>query len=205
MVSKDKGGDDWFRKVLAVMIVVAAAVMTGLLTLLPVAAQEKELSATRSFDAATVAPGGEVEVTVAVANYGGFGEVTETLPAGFAYVSSPKSDQVEATGQTVRLTLQGDTSIAYTVTASDTAGLHAFSGTLRDSDRNNHDVGGATGVTVAAAPTGPVPSATRSFDAATVAPGGGSGSDHRRRQLRGVRRSHRDAARGVRLRVQPRE
>ena len=160
------------QKVLAVMIVVAAAVTTGLLTLLPVAAQEQGPSATRSFDAATVAPGGEVEVTIAVANYGGFGEVTETLPAGFAYVSSPKSDQVEATGQTVSLTLQGDTSIAYTVTASDTAGLHAFSGTLRDSDRNNHDVGGASSVAVAAAPTGPVPSATRSFDAATVAPGG---------------------------------
>ena len=75
-------------------------------------------------------------------DYGGFGsEVTETLPAGFAYSgSSPKSDQVEATGQTVRLTLQGDTSIAYTVTASDHGGpprlLRHWCGT---SDRNNHD------------------------------------------------------------------
>ena len=88
MVSKDKGGDDLFRKVLAVMIVVAAAVTTGLLTLLPVAAQEQGPSATRSFDPATVGPGGEVEVTIVVANYGGIGRVTETLPAGFAYVSS---------------------------------------------------------------------------------------------------------------------
>ena len=31
---------------------------------------------------------GRVTVTIQVSNYGGIGRVTETLPAGFAYVSS---------------------------------------------------------------------------------------------------------------------
>ena len=127
-------------------------------------------SATRSFDKASVAPGGRVTVTIQVANYGGIGRVTETLPAGFAYVSSTHdSAGVNVDGQEVRFTLQGDSSVAYTVTASRTAGSHSFSGMLRDSDRANHTVGGATGVTVTA-PAGP--SATRSFDPASVAPGG---------------------------------
>ena len=44
-------------------------------------------SATRSFDKASVAPGGRVTVTIQVSSYyGGIGRVTETLPAGFAYV-----------------------------------------------------------------------------------------------------------------------
>ena len=129
-------------------------------------------SATRSFDKAlNVAPGGRVTVTIQVSNYGGIGRVTETLPAGFAYLSSTHdSAGVSVNGREVRFTLQGDSSVAYTVTASRTAGSHSFSGMLRDSDRANHTVGGATGVTVTA-PAGP--SATRSFDKAlNVAPGG---------------------------------
>ena len=117
-------------------------------------------SATRSFDKASVAPGGRVTVTIQVANYGGIGRVTETLPAGFAYVSSTHdSAGVSVNGQEVRFTLQGDSSVAYTVTASGTAGSHSFSGMLRDSDRANHPVGGATGVTVRT-PSTPTPPPT---------------------------------------------
>ena len=124
-------------------------------------------SATRSFDKASVAPGGTVTVTIHLANYGGIGRVTETLPAGFVYVSSAHdSAGVRVNGQEVRFTLQGDASVAYTVTASRTAGPHTFSGMLRDSDTNDHTVGGVDTVTVEA------PSATRSFDKASVAPGG---------------------------------
>ena len=124
-------------------------------------------SATRSFNPASVAPGGTVTVTIHVANYGGIGRVTETLPAGFAYLSSTHdSAGVNVNGQEVRFTLQGDSSVAYTVTASRTAGSHTFSGMLRDSDTNDHTVGGVDTVTVEA------PSATRSFDKASVAPGG---------------------------------
>ena len=107
-------------------------------------------SATRSFSPATVAPGGRVTVTITVANYGLGGGVTETLPAGFSYVSSSlDSGQVNVTGQQVRFTfLAGGTPFTYTVTASSVEGPHAFSGTLRDSERNDHTVGGASTVTV---------------------------------------------------------
>ena len=45
-------------------------------------------SATRSFNPATVDPGGTVTVTIQAADYGQAGGVTETLPTGFSYVSS---------------------------------------------------------------------------------------------------------------------
>ena len=88
-------------------------------------------------------------VTINAASYGVGGAVTETLPEGFTYVSSSLPDsQVSVTGQQVRFTLQGDTSFTYTVTAPSVAGSYAFSGTLRDDEGNDHDVGGDATVTV---------------------------------------------------------
>ena len=152
------------------------AITAGLLTMLGlslVAAQQGP-SASRSFDTVSVAPGGQVVVTIAATGYGSLGGVTETLPAGFSYVSSSLTDEGEVTevdAQTVRFTLQGeDKSFTYTVTASDTAGDYDFSGKLRDADRDDHDVVGAVSVTVEAA-VGEA-SATRSFDTVSVAPGG---------------------------------
>ena len=58
------------------------------------------------------------------------------------------------------------------MTASDTPGSYTFSGTLRDADRADHTVGGADRVTVNTPPAGPTPSASRSFDSASVDPGG---------------------------------
>ena len=70
-----------------------------------------------------MAPGGQVVVTIAAADYGQAGGVTETLPAGFVYVSSSLGDaQVQVTGQEVRFTLQGDASFTYTVKASSDGG-----------------------------------------------------------------------------------
>ena len=78
-------------------------------------------SATRSFNQATVGPGGTVTVTIQAANYGQAGGVTETLPTGFSYLSSSLSaSRVNESGQNVGFTLQGDTSFTYTVTASST-------------------------------------------------------------------------------------
>ena len=71
------------------MIAVAMAGVVLVVGIASVAAQQNEPSATRSFDKAlNVAPGGRVTVTIQVSNYGGIGRVTETLPAGFAYLSS---------------------------------------------------------------------------------------------------------------------
>ena len=122
----------------------------------PLAAQTGP-SASRSFSPATVAPDGQVTVTIAATDYGQAGGVTEMLPAGFVYESSSvDASQVLVTGQMVRFTLQGDDSFTYIVTAPSTEGPYTFSGMLRDFDRENHEVGGDTVVTVDATP-GPAP------------------------------------------------
>ena len=166
---------------LRILVVIATVgVITGvvgLLGLLPVAAQDNgdEATATRSFNLATVEPGGEVVVTITAAGYGSLGAVTETLPAGFTYVSSSLTDEgevAEIDARTVRFTLQGaDKTFTYTVTASSMVGSYSFSGKLRDSDRDDYDVVGDPTVTVVA-PEVPQASATRSFNPATVEPGG---------------------------------
>ena len=105
----------------------------------------QEPSATRSFNPATVEPGGRVTVTITANNYGQAGGVTETLPAGFTYVSSTlDAEQVTVTGQEVQFILQGNTSFTYIVTASSVERSHTFSGTLRDDERQDHTVGGAS-------------------------------------------------------------
>ena len=134
---------------LAVMLVAGIAGLGTMLALPPSVAAQGSPSATRSFSPASVAPGGQVTVTITAANYGIAGGLTEALPPAFSYVaSSLPEEQVNATGQEVRFTLQGDTSFTYTVTASSVEGSYGFSGTLRDYDRNDHAVGGASTVTV---------------------------------------------------------
>ena len=122
------------------LVAIMVASITGVVALtgiLPTSAQsDPDPSATRSFDSTSVAPEGQVVVTIQAADYGQAGGVTETLPTGFAYVSSNlSSSQVNESGQDVRFTLQGEASFTYTVTASSTAGSHSFSGTLRDFER----------------------------------------------------------------------
>ena len=106
-------------------------------------------------------PDGEVVVTIAATGYGSLGAVTETLPTGFSYTSSSLTDEGEVTevdARTVRFTLQGaDKTFTYTVTASSVERSHTFSGVLRDSDRQDHTVGGATRVTVRGAAPEPEP------------------------------------------------
>ena len=162
------------RIVMVIAMVGAITGMVGLLGFLPVAAQDGA-SATRSFNQSTVEPDGEVVVRIAATGYGSLGAVTETLPAGFSYESSSLTDEGEVTevdARTVRFTLQGaDKTFTYTVTASSTAGGYDFAGVLRDSDKGDHAVGGASRVTVEA-PAVPQASATRSFNQSTVEPDG---------------------------------
>ena len=132
-------------------------------------------SATRSFNQATVGPGGTVTVTIQAANYGQAGGVTETLPTGFSYLSSSLSaSRVNENGQNVGFTLQGDTSFTYTVTASSTPNSYTFSGTLRDFDKTDHTVGGATRVTVRRPPT----RVTVTVSTPTSVDGGGAGASN---------------------------
>ena len=58
------------------------------------------------------------EGIITAADYGVLGAVTETLPAGFGYASSGLDDEeVQATGQPVRFTLQGESPSPYIVNA----------------------------------------------------------------------------------------
>ena len=123
----------------------------------PLAAQTNP-SATRSFNTAEVAPGGAVTVTISLSDVtGNLGTVTETLPSGFAYVSSSLADaQVSTSGQDVTFTLLGQASFTYNVTASSSVGAtNPFRGVLNP---GNITVGGSDNVVVSAsAPTPPDP------------------------------------------------
>ena len=141
---------------------VAAVAVVWLFGLCPVSAQGT--SANRTFDMPTVAPGGRVVVTLTVTGYGDFGALIETLPPGFSYVSSSTHPRAVSSGQEVSFVLLGDSSVTYTVTAPASEGSYRFDGTLRDENRNDYTVGGASTLAVGAPTPGPTleptPSAT---------------------------------------------
>ena len=148
--------------------ITAAATPTPEPTATPEPSPEPEVgpTANRGFSAASVAAGGNLEVTITVGDYGFGGQIVETLPEGFGYVSSDDAGAVfDANAGTVTFTLVDETSFKYTVTASSTPGDYLFAGTLTDSDLNVHVVGGDSSVTVL--PVG-VPTATRAFSAASL-------------------------------------
>ena len=114
----------------------------------PLAAQ----TAGRSFSSPIVAPGAEFTVTIAAANYGGFGGVIDTLPTGFSFVSSALGEAIEDTPdgrERVRFILfQAPPSFTYVVKASSVSGPYTFEGSLTDVDQVSRAVGGASVVTV---------------------------------------------------------
>jgi len=104
---------------------------------------------------ATVAAGASFNVGITVSGYGSFGQVVESLPAGFSYAgSSIGASQVQVTGNVVKFTLIGETSFTYSVTASATAGSYTFSGIIKDEDLVSHVIGGNTGINISG-PVGP--------------------------------------------------
>ena len=148
-----------FRIALGMIPAIAVALAVGAMALLaqPSTVDAQSQSASRSFRANWVAPGGEFRVDVSVRNYGPFGQVAETLPAGFTYVrSSLAATEVDVEGQTVRFNLFGVTSFFYIVRAPTTEGEYVFSGLIQNSDRNARAVTGHTRVRVGPMPT-PVP------------------------------------------------
>ena len=165
------------NKVLALLMVVAVAgVALGSLWLMaPGDADASGHSATRSFSATSVDPGGTVTVTIVARDYGRLGRIVETVPDGF---TTSDGGQTE----TIRLLSDGPQTVTYTVTATDRAGSHSFSGTFTDEGKEERSIGGATTVTITAPPSTPEPtvtpppdtepSAARSFSATSVDPGG---------------------------------
>jgi hypothetical protein len=125
-----------------------ALLVAGYLGPAPVQAQTPA-TAHRYFSSSTVPAGGELVVTVTARGYGRFGQVVETLPAGFTYMSSNQPG-VEARGQVVMLPfLMGDT-VTYRVTAPAVAGADSFTGVLKDEDKSEVTVGGQSQATTAA-------------------------------------------------------
>ena len=149
------------RKALAVLA--AAGTALGIVGLWhPVPVDATSHSAVRSFSAPWVLPGGRLEVTIAVSDYGGFGQVVETLPQGFSYEGSDLSEAAVAVeGQTVAFTLLGDERFTYAVAAPSAEGPHSFSGVLLDSHLVEQAVGGDSSIRVGPEPTPtPEPTAT---------------------------------------------
>lgn len=135
-------------QLMGVVVLGGALLVSGLLH--PGVVDAQSPTATRSFSTATVPAGGELEVTVAPSDYGRFGQVVETLPAGFSYLSSEQPG-IKVDGQDVAIVfLEGDT-VAYKVTASTTTGVGSFSGLVLDEDEAEEQVGGQHQVTVVAA------------------------------------------------------
>ena len=105
-------------------------------------------TATRHLPAG-VEPGTNFDVGITASDYGGFGQIIETLPAGFTYVSVTGLEdfQVSVADQVVSFTLLGETAFSYTVMAPPTAAVGTFSGILKDSDLNEYVIGGDTLIT----------------------------------------------------------
>ena len=156
-----------FRIALGTMAALTLAIVISTLALVapPATVQAQSHSASRSFSADWTAPGSEFRVNIAARDYGPFGQVVETLPPGFAYVSSSLgATEVEVEGQMVRFSLFGVSSFLYMVSAPTTEGDYVFSGLIANSDREARTISGHTQVRVGLAPTPtPTPPPTATF------------------------------------------
>ena len=150
----------------------AVAAVAVLIAVGMVAAQSTGPSASRAFDTRSVAAGGGPVVATITVGGATQAVVTETLPTGFAYVSSSLLDsQVRRDpndDQRIRFVLadSSDNPFTYTVTVSQAG---TISGKLTV-DRVEYDVAGDDMVTVQESAG---PSASRAFDTRSVAAGGG--------------------------------
>jgi len=164
-----------FLSIIVVAMLSVALVIPGIAVAAP------DALATRTLPA-SAAPGADLDVSIVASGAGVFGQVVETLPAGFSYVGTDSTDViVTEDGNTVRFTFMGDAvTFDYEVTASTTAGSYSFSGIVKDENLNEYTVGGDTGITVVSAdgatatrtlPTSVAPGAD--FDVGIVASGAG--------------------------------
>ena len=134
-------------------------------------------TAMRSFSA-TVRTGANLDVMITARDYGSLGAVVETLPNGFAYVSSALA-YFEEDGMKLAFALldPNNTSFMYTVKAPSSPGSYDFMGRLIDDARTIHVVGGDMTVMVQApavqAPAVAPPAPPRRRGGGGGGPGGG--------------------------------
>ena len=147
---------------LGALAALAIAAMVGAVALLaqPGAVEAQSHSASRTFQQDWASLGGDLRVTITASNYGAFGQVIETLPDGFTFVSATLPDnQFEQEGQLLRFNLFGDPSFTYVVTVPTREGQYAFNGVVRNVDKEKRSVSGHTLFRVGPPPT-PAPTST---------------------------------------------
>jgi len=92
---------------------------------------------------ASVESGDEFNVTIQPSGCGAFGQVEETLPDGFTYLScTPGYIGVEEVGNTVKFTFLGSESFTYRVKAPTvvTTTIYTFRGIVNDEDKNEYPI-----------------------------------------------------------------
>ena len=155
------------KKVLMLLGVLAIVGVAGLSLLLPDAVSASGHSATRSLGTDTVVGGAEVEIEISVSGLGTAGQVRDTMPDGFSFVSS-SDENASVNGQTVTFLVLGDeATLTYTATAPAAAGTYEFSGTVVNFDKEAEDTGGDSSIEVTGQPLG----AERSISRSSVSPG----------------------------------
>ena len=131
-----------------------------------------EPTATRMLPAEPVSADGSFLVEIEVSDYGTFGQVIETLPEGFTYLTStldPGSVKVDASTNTIKFTLftlYNKTSFRYLVTLKYhdiKGGTYKISGILKDIGKKEYEVGGDTEIEVKEAEEEKEPTATRTL------------------------------------------
>jgi hypothetical protein len=89
-------------------------------------------------------------VTVTARRYGHFGQVVETLPAGFTYVPDDQPG-VAGDGQKVVVHFLRNENVTHRVTAPAVVGVGSFSGVMKDEDKAEYQVGGQSQIATIAA------------------------------------------------------
>ena len=136
------------RKILLSLVVVMLATLVAT----PMVLASPDATATRDLPATSVDPSANFNVGVVASGCGFAGQVKETLPAGFTYVShTPPAPDVVAVvdGNVVTFTFFGDAAtFTYTVTAPAAEGTYTFAGVVIDEDLAEFGVGGDTQIEV---------------------------------------------------------
>jgi len=133
-----------------------AVVMLATLVAAPMVLASPDPTADRTLPATSVAPSAQFDVDISASGCSFTGQVIETLPAGFTYVSctDPDVDNVGQAGQVVTFTFVAESAdFSYTVQAPAAEDTYTFAGVVQDINQVPVVVGGDTQVTVAEAGT----------------------------------------------------
>jgi hypothetical protein len=118
------------------------SVMAAIMVLAPVAVPALALPAAAGrVLPASVAAGGEFEVAIQPSDCGAFGQVEETLPEGFTYLScAPEDIGVEVMGGEIKFTFLGSDSFTYRVRAPlvESTTTYIFQGVVKDENGESY-------------------------------------------------------------------